>query len=862
MSAQTETSSALSSAVTQVGIFPEKCLPPEDEYESREELLTAINTWAATRGFAFIARKSTTKSSGRRIVTYACDKSWKPKAPTGEESKRKTTVRGTGCPFSILAKESLDKTRWILQHRPDELHSKHNHAPSHHPSAHPVHRQLDASGKATLSELVRAGISPRDIQTYLRQQNPASLATRQDIYNRIAKVKDDMHEGQSSIHALINQLDREGFWSRVRVDDDQRVTAILFAHPGSLHYLQAYSELLLLDCTYKTNKYQMPLLDMIGVDACRRSFCIAFAFLSGEQEEDYAWALERLRSLYEVCDAKLPSVVLSDRCVACLNAIDVVFPAAQSLLCLWHANRAVLAHCLPIFTLQEQLAAGIAADASRLAGRKSAKWAEFYNFWHSIMQSPTEAEFNKLVAAFDEKYLPLHAEEVAYIKKTWLQPYKEKLVKAWVDQHMHFGNAVTSRVEGIHALLKSYLKTSKFDLFDVWRTIKHAVENQLSEIRSTQARQQTRKPTEHLGGSLFSAVHGWVSHEAMRKVDEQRRLLEKTDPRVSMWHLNRNEGRHQLILEPIRVESRIQSQACSNVWKAALHLRAQDVTQLVMRAEPRDASLALAGWSAGAENGLACQLEETVCDTSFTGSREVGQRLDHEMNEELNEESNEELNEDLGYAMSQRMDRKTDEGVLIHETNEETTQDRVEDMIVVQLTPPTLDSDLQTSPKSHDANSPNRETDAMIQCTPSDATIVEEMLLPHYAPESIYRRYILARQAWYDSQPRGSLKTNQAYRRAMGLPLRYQKDLYIWCRDYKQMGQHCVSSGGKRREWTREEMMAYIDWDTAEDRRVEAEVKWRIDRDPQEAIRRGTRQVWQQAVDDAQAQARLFSHDN
>ena len=70
----------------------------------------------------------------------------------------------------------------------------------------------------------------------------------------------------------------------------------------------------------------------------------------------------------------------------------------------------------------------------------------------------------------------------------------------------------------------------------------------------------------------------------------------------------------------------------------------------------------------------------------------------------------------------------------------------------------------------------------------------------------------------------------------MGLPLLIplQKDLYIWCRDYKQMGQYCVSSGGKRREWTREETMAHIDWDTAQDRRVEAEVKWPIDRDPKE----------------------------
>jgi len=43
----------------------------------------------------------------------------------------------------------------------------------------------------------------------------------------------------------------------------------------------------------------MPLLDIIGVDTTGRSFYIAFAFLSGETEEDYTWVLERLKTLYE-----------------------------------------------------------------------------------------------------------------------------------------------------------------------------------------------------------------------------------------------------------------------------------------------------------------------------------------------------------------------------------------------------------------------------------------------------------------------------------------------------------------------------------------------------------------------------------
>lgn len=38
----------------------------------------------------------------------------------------------------------------------------------------------------------------------------------------------------------------------------------------------------------------MPLLDIIGVDSCQRSFCVVFAFISSEEEEDNIWVLERL----------------------------------------------------------------------------------------------------------------------------------------------------------------------------------------------------------------------------------------------------------------------------------------------------------------------------------------------------------------------------------------------------------------------------------------------------------------------------------------------------------------------------------------------------------------------------------------
>ena len=43
----------------------------------------------------------------------------------------------------------------------------------------------------------------------------------------------------------------------------------------SIEHLNKHPDILLLDYTYKTNKFDIPLLDIIGVDHNRKSFTIA-----------------------------------------------------------------------------------------------------------------------------------------------------------------------------------------------------------------------------------------------------------------------------------------------------------------------------------------------------------------------------------------------------------------------------------------------------------------------------------------------------------------------------------------------------------------------------------------------------------
>jgi hypothetical protein len=149
-------------------LFPDDVLPPECDYVSRDALIKSINAWAESRGYAFTTGRSTTERSGKQTITYTCDRSCQP-PDISRDRQRKTTTRGTGCNFSVLAKESLDKCSWSLRHRLDRQFSLHNHMPSNHPSAHPVHRRLCSDDVNAVSALSNAGIAPKDIRTYVQQ---------------------------------------------------------------------------------------------------------------------------------------------------------------------------------------------------------------------------------------------------------------------------------------------------------------------------------------------------------------------------------------------------------------------------------------------------------------------------------------------------------------------------------------------------------------------------------------------------------------------------------------------------------------------------------------------------------------------
>lgn len=168
--------------------------------------------------------------------------------------------------------------------------------------------------------MLSSGSTPRVLLASLLQANPGIAIRTSDLRNEREKVRQDYLRGRTPIHALVNELDTSENWiSSIQVDDSRRVRSLLFAHVSQVELYHTNPCVLTLDCTYRTNRYNMPLLHFLGVSPIGKYFSTTFYFLSGETEEDYDWAIHKfikriLPSAHTALEAfyNAPNIIITD----------------------------------------------------------------------------------------------------------------------------------------------------------------------------------------------------------------------------------------------------------------------------------------------------------------------------------------------------------------------------------------------------------------------------------------------------------------------------------------------------------------------------------------------------------------------
>jgi hypothetical protein len=75
---------------------------------------------------------------------------------------------------------------------------------------------------------------------------------------------------------------------------DNIVQDIFWAHEGSVKLFHTFPTTVILDATNKTNRYKLPLLEMVGVTSTNIACSILFSYMDSKRSDNYIWALSFL----------------------------------------------------------------------------------------------------------------------------------------------------------------------------------------------------------------------------------------------------------------------------------------------------------------------------------------------------------------------------------------------------------------------------------------------------------------------------------------------------------------------------------------------------------------------------------------
>jgi hypothetical protein len=96
------------------------------------------------------------------------------------------------------------------------------------------------------------------------RQNTSITFQPYDIYNLNASFKRERLHGLSANHALIQHLTDKEIHFQVQVTAQNRAEYLFIAYPESIQLAHQNQDVILIDSTYKTNKFDMPLLHIVG----------------------------------------------------------------------------------------------------------------------------------------------------------------------------------------------------------------------------------------------------------------------------------------------------------------------------------------------------------------------------------------------------------------------------------------------------------------------------------------------------------------------------------------------------------------------------------------------------------------------
>ncbi|XP_058766295.1 PKS-NRPS hybrid synthetase cheA-like [Vicia villosa] len=437
------------------------------KFATREEAISWIKEVGIRNKVTIIISCSDTKTGKRGRsdkLVFGCDKGGKYKKKTDSETQ--SASKRCGCPFKIRSTPWKDGSGWKI----DVKYGVHNHGLPDKFEGHAFVNRLNTNDKQHIVDLTKRHVQPRHILLSLQERDPENVTWITQIYKHKNKIQKEIRGPRTEMQQLFKLVEESGYvyWSRKK--DESEVT----------------------------NKYRQPLFEIVGMTSTKLTFVVAFAYMESEQTNTFYWVLDKLKQLFIKQD-DYPQVILTDRDLALMKAIETVFSKTTNLLFRFHINKNVKSKC------KEHVVDDMRETVEKM--------------WFELTRTSDEMEYHQRLKQLEDACVDSKG-FIDYVNDTWLTPYRHRFVETWINQVLHLGNTTTNRVESAHWKLKQMLENSLGDLCQCWEAMNDNIKIQVDNIRASF--QKSFYEVEHAHTSPFySNLCGSVSRAALRQTVEE-----------------------------------------------------------------------------------------------------------------------------------------------------------------------------------------------------------------------------------------------------------------------------------------------------------------------------------------------------
>lgn len=146
-------------------------------------------------------------------------------------------------------------------------------------------------------------MSPKDIYTYINEKFKTKFTLDQIKYKIYKLFEEQMGKPQEDAYRFAElaqkyAIENNGFFV-LNKDIDGVFERALFVSDCMYKYSEYFLDIIIVDATYKKNRFSLPLISIIGIDNLGHNIMLAFSLMKDEKKESYKWLFQELKKIWK-----------------------------------------------------------------------------------------------------------------------------------------------------------------------------------------------------------------------------------------------------------------------------------------------------------------------------------------------------------------------------------------------------------------------------------------------------------------------------------------------------------------------------------------------------------------------------------